>query len=322
VTEKISMLVQVYLYKLRSQKQKQLGVTARSLVANRDIDNKEATPFYHYLDTPPGAALCFLAHITVQGVLIALTTDISPLDLEPCNIKGMFPGTTQVARSIGLPLLIATIAYGLMNLKVLVVFIFNYIFWLMLTNAFVVLSLWAAISLVLKLVITHDVWLTTHFVKLTFLVIISCNVFVDCVLPMLYYEFLYKPRSVVTENIRSTFDITKNQPFSMDKLADFASTELETESILLYHTIKALKEQRSNVLQSDFKACERLATFIFENYIQGKWKTLEWYQLCYITEKVTKPLDLMEKKSILDSLEIGVTENIVLPMYARMISKT
>jgi hypothetical protein len=321
VTEKVSMLVQVYLYKLRSQNQNQLGVTARSLVENRDIDGKKATPFYHFLDTLPGAALCFLAHTIVHGVLIALTTDISPLDLEPCNIKGMFPGTTQVARSVGLPILIATIAYGLMNLKVLIVFIFNYIFWLMLTNVFVVLTLWTSFALVLKLVTNHD-WISTHLVKVTFLAIISSNIFIDCVLPVLYYHFFYKPRSVVTQHTRATFDITKHQPFSMDRLTDFASTELEAESILLYHTIKALKEQRSNVLQSDFKACERLATFIFENYIQGKWKTLEWYQLCYITEKVTKPLELMEKKSILDSLEIGVTENIILPMYARMLSKT
>jgi hypothetical protein len=316
-TEKIVMLVQLFLYKLRAQKNKKLSASIASVIANKDIDTREATPFYHLFDTLPGAVILFTLHLLPHVVGLLSFTEISWTDPEPCNTKNHFPGVSQVAMSVGVPTLISVLIYGVINSASAVVFIFQITFWVMMTNIFVVLSLWMSILYMLKLLNVQDIWIR-NFNFVSFSLFIGMNIFIDCVLPVIYYHLFYKPKSQVTRETKALFILAEKQPFSLEKLTEFASTELESESVLLYHVVKALKAQRADVLNSDFKSSERLATFIFTNYIQGGWKTLSWYDLAHITKEVKSPLELLENETIIDDLEIGVRENIILPMFARM----
>ncbi len=318
-TEKLTMLVQLYLYKLKAQRNKKLGVCVSSVMANKDIDVKSVRPFYHFLDTLPGAIVSFLLYFVVHLISFALFSEASISDLDICNTKGyQFPGAGRAAYGVGVPLLMSAIVFGFMNPAALMVFNFQLTFWLMLTTTLVVAILWVTTIAVLTLLNNRNSWLGVNFSYVSFVLFIGAAIFVDCIIPIIYYHLFYKRRSKVSDDIRAKFMVAEQQPFSMDKLTDFASNELETESVLLYQVIRAIKSQRSNILNSNFGASERLAKFLIDNYIKGGWKTLEWYELSYITKDITSPLDLLEKETSIDELEIGVRERIILPMYARM----
>jgi type IV secretory pathway TrbD component len=287
-----------------------------------DIEESADTkPFKHFLNSALGGIFVILTPLLIHSVIIYFYTDIGITEFAPCNLKDGYPGQGEIGFTSGIIIISTSIIYLLQNRAVMSIILFQLEFWLIITNTFVLLVMWFATFVVLKVVASSDPWFTTNFAYISFVVLIATNVFIECVLPLLYYLFRFKPRSAVTDEIRAKFSLCHKQAKALEKLVDHASTELETESILLYQAIRTLRSNRANVLSSNFESCLRLATLIFEKYIQGEYKTLKWYDLRYITSRVSKPIELLEKESVLEELETAVREKIVLPMYARMEAK-
>jgi hypothetical protein len=141
-------------------------------------------------------------------------------------------------------------------------------------------------------------------INLTLLVIaLSTNIVILCAVPAYYYYQVYKPNSVVTEEIRTQYRVAEKQPFAMKQLFDHAGKELETESILFYELVSVVLKLRANVLDNNFEKCEKLVNVMFNKYVNGDSKVLQWYDMNTIVSKITAPIDLLEQESVLKQLQ-------------------
>jgi hypothetical protein len=131
------------------------------------------------------------------------------------------------------------------------------------------------------------------------------------------YNRYYVEQSKFDDDIREQFLVAEKQPFAMAKLAEFAGTELETDSVVLYQAVRSLLELR-NSTKDTFESCDRLAKLIFNNYISGTRNTLYYYDMQSIVKNVKSPIELLEREAVIVQLNTQIIEHIMLPMFARM----
>jgi hypothetical protein len=89
----------------------------------------------------------------------------------------------------------------------------------------------------------------------------------------------------------------------MKQLFDNAGKELETEPILFYELVSVVLKLRANVQDNNFEICEKHANVIFNKYVNGDSKVLQWYDMNTIVSKITAPIDLLEQESVLKQLQ-------------------
>ncbi len=191
----------------------------------------------------------------------------------------------------------------------------------MTANALFMLAIFCALLLLSKIESTANEWLSLvvdNYSVSALVLLITLNIFVLCVIPAIY-NAIYSKRSIVTDEVRSKFDLAEKQPFAMQQLLEYAGKELETESLLLYQLVRSIRKLRANVLDNKFEASLALAKILLDKYVHEGWNTLLWYDMQGLLGGIQTPIQLLEKDSILELLEIRCRDKIVLPMFARML---
>ncbi len=191
----------------------------------------------------------------------------------------------------------------------------------MTANALFMLAIFCALLLLSKIESTANEWLSLvvdNYSVSALVLLITLNVFVLCVIPTIY-NAIYSKRSIVTDEVRSKFNLAEKQPFAMQQLLEYAGKELETESLLLYQLVRSIRKLRANILDNKFDASLALAKIILDKYVHEGWNTLLWYDMQGLLGGIQTPIQLLEKESILELLEIRCRDKIVLPMFARML---
>jgi hypothetical protein len=192
---------------------------------------------------------------------------------------------------------------------------------MMTANALFMLAIFCALLLLSKIESTANEWLSLvvdNYSVSALVLLITLNIFVLCVIPAIY-NAIYSKRSIVTDEVRSKFDLAEKQPFAMQQLLEYAGKELETESLLLYQLVRSIRKLRANVLDNKFEASLALAKILLDKYVHEGWNTLLWYDMQGLLGGIQTPIQLLEKDSILELLEIRCRDKIVLPMFARML---
>jgi hypothetical protein len=270
----------------------------------------------HFLESFVGSLLLVACIIPIGAVLVYTFTDLQFGDMDACYNRGGYPKMSEIGLSVGLTAIASNVANNMQHQKAYHVFNYLIEFWMLLANSIIMMCVHFMMLLVTK--ITPMAIMRENITS--FVIIITINITLICGLPMYYYYFYYNKRSQVTDVTRSKFSIAEKQPFAMEQLIEFAGKELETDSILLYLLVTAIIKLRSNHLDSEFQNCEKLATVMFEKYIQGSVKTLTWYDMHHIVSEITSPIQLLEKEAVLKQLQETTRERIVLPMFARMLT--
>jgi hypothetical protein len=163
--------------------------------------------------------------------------------------------------------------------------------------------------------------LEEHAISTSFLLICTINMFARCMIPTIYHEFVFKQQSKLTDIIREQFEVAEKQPFSMNKLVEQVSSELEMDSLLLYEVVRTILKLRKST-NDTFERSELLSKFVIDNYVHGTRKTLDYYGLRSIVDGVNTPIELLEREAtVLRNLKVHSRERIVLPMFARMVKQ-
>jgi uncharacterized membrane protein len=301
----------------KAQEEKNFAKIVASILSHNDI-SKNTLGKKNFWDSKTGALVSVICYYAAGAVTIFLFTDIPITNLSPCNFrKSGYPNVSECGMSISLISFTVPIVYFAQNYGSLGVFSFRLEAWMKNGNT----AIGIAIAVVLYMTVGYhsDALLKEHIPLISFMVTITLNICTRCAVPALYYVFYYKQRSVVDEKIRKQFKVAENQPFSMRKLVDHAGTELETDSIVLYYAIKQIIQLRKST-KDTFRECEQLATLVFDNYVIGNRKTLDYYGLRDIVKNVKSPIELIEREvTVLVDLDYSIQEQIILPMFARMV---
>ncbi len=280
-------------------------------------------PSKHVLDSIMGGVIIFFATFATGAILITLFTDLNVTDLQGCNTMHGYPKTAEIAFSFGITLIATILTFSYYNPEASNIFCIRTESWLCVLSAFVTVAyLGAFYGTKNILLLAGDnaivLLIEEHLTFLSLMIKYTVNIVIRCMLPLVYYKFIYTRRSVVNEETRAKFIIAKQQSFAMKKLVEHARSELETESIVLYQAVRSIRNLRQSTTDT-FADCERLARMIWENYIQGDRKTLDFYDIRGVVSGIQSPIELLEKEgTVLVTLENEILEKIILPMYARM----
>ncbi len=312
---KITTLAQLYIFKKKIQREKKLEKSIESgTLSTAPISND------HWLDTLSGAILLFCGIFGLGLTCIYMFTDI-PLESSACNMYRGYPGVSQLGVTITLITITALVVYTIQNYHVTTVSYFKFEVWLVAFNALFMIFFLLLLRGVQKVMLRDgnkflEELLEENGIFTALMLSITIFIFVRCFLPMMYH-LNFKYESIVTDKIRELFIIAEKQPFAMKKLTEYAGTELETESVLLYYAVRTLLEHRTSVKDS-FVQSESVAKVIVDHYICGSRKTLDYYGLRSIVRDIKTPVELIEKeKTVLVELEAQIRERIMLPMFAR-----
>jgi hypothetical protein len=311
----------MWLCKSQFEQEKKLAVLVDSVTTHGDITAQEKAPNMVFLKSFYGSLVAMLLWYSAGVFGVYFFTDIKINDPDACNLMQGYPKISEVGFGIWATSTSTDIIYSIQNPQTLIPFSYQLEFWLVIANTFVVFSITFGLWLLAKMT-SFTLWTEMGMNNHTctfFVAMIVTNMVVICFLPAVYSFFIYDKRSTVTDETRAKFMLARSQPFAITKLAEFAHDELETESVLLYQIIRAIRKNQVNVLDNKFDCNLRLANIIYEKYIQKEWKTLVWYDLHKIVAGVKSPMELLEKDSILEDLEKQVQNSIILPMFARML---
>jgi hypothetical protein len=311
----------MWLFKSQFEHEKMLGVLVDSVTTHNDITPQEKLTNKNFFNSFGGSLLIMSLWLSCGALCLHVFTDINIHDPDACNLMQGFPKVSEVGFSLWAITTATNIIYSLQNPQTLVPFSFQLEFWLITANTLILASIGISIW-VLANMMSFTLWtemgMNDHSCSIIVSVIVT-NIILICFVPALYSFFVYDKRSVVTDETRAKFMLAKLQPFAISRLAEFAHDEMETDSVLLYQTIRAICKNQANVLDNKFDCNIRLANLIYEKYIQKEWKTLVWYDLEKLVVDVKSAQDLLEKDSLLEGLEKEVQKKIILPMFARMI---
>ncbi len=260
----------------------------------------------HPLESLLGAICSFSIHALIGFVLLNTFADVPFNDPESCNKLHSYPEVSEIGFSLDIILIVTNILLYVQNPQVLHVFNYFIDFWLLLSNTILTLPIGVVLLILSKTesVANQSPLFFGDNINLTLLVIaLSTNIVILCAVPAYYYYQVYKPNSVVTEEIRTQYRVAEKQPFAMKQLFDHAGKELETESILFYELVSVVLKLRANVLDNNFEKCEKLVNVMFNKYVNGDSKVLQWYDMNTIVSKITAPIDLLEQESVLKQLQ-------------------
>jgi hypothetical protein len=311
------------IFKWKIQNQKKLAKVSNYIVENNDVTEGTVVAHKYMLDSALGSILVMCGYFGFGAATVFFLTDIPVGDFSPCNLAEGYPVAAESGLAISLISLTCMVAYSMQNYFALGVFSFRVEVWLQVANVLMSSSIVSVYFLTVQnLDKTTGELLQDHVTLITFMGIITLNMCTRCIIPALYYKYYYKQRSIVDDKIREQFAIAEKQPFSMKKLIDHAGKELEIDSLVLYNTIRCIIEQRKGT-EDTFHRCERLATLVFDNFIRGEQKTLDFYGLRNLVNGVKSSIELLEKEvTVLTELHNSIRERIILPMFARMVRQS
>ncbi len=309
----------MFLYKKRQKYEQKLATATMNLQTFKQVPDMK--PFYHFLNTAAGGPTPVIAYWLIHCICIFLLLDIPITDLDSCNLNNGYPGIVEMGHTSILTLMGIDIAYAIQNSSIMQIFMFQIEFWLLIMSLFTTIALWGSFVFIARYSFSKQ-WLMMNTSTSTFIVLIWLNISIECVLPCLYYWLKYTPRSIVTDDVRSQFDLASKQPFAMEKIVEQSKSELETESVLLYVVVRNLRALRANPLENNFSKCMQLSELLYHRFIRSEWKTLRWYGLSDIVQDIGDPLQLLEKDALLENLENQICEKVILPLFARMLAQT
>ncbi len=279
----------------------------------------------HALSTLKGAFFVACGFLTLGAVGIYGFTDISFTEWDSCNTGLGYPKVPQVGLVIGISVITIIIGYILQNPEIMRITCLRAEVWLSICNSLINVVFMTSLYRVLLFLESRDKHamelLEEHAISTSFLLICTINMFARCMIPTIYHEFVFKQQSKLTDIIREQFEVAEKQPFSMNKLVEQVSSELEMDSLLLYEVVRTILKLRKST-NDTFERSELLSKFVIDNYVHGTRKTLDYYGLRSIVDGVNTPIELLEREAtVLRNLKVHSRERIVLPMFARMVKQ-
>ncbi len=308
--------IQLIIFKTKIKQEKKLAKIVSTISALDDTKETEITNPKHMLDSLFGAILVACACLGLGALSVALFTDIPFTDLSACNTIRGYPNTPECGFGITIAAYTLLITYAIFNYKTIRIISVQIEFWLHVLTIFITVSLMSCYGVMLTVGNALGIVIQVNVTYVSFIIIFFYNVSVRCLLPTLYNRY-YVEQSKFDDDIREQFFVAEKQPFAMEKLAEFAGTELETDSVVLYQAVRSLLELR-NSTKDTFESCDRLAKLIFNNYISGTRNTLYYYDMQSIVKNVKSPIELLEREAVIVQLNTQIIERIMLPMFARM----
>ncbi len=309
------------IFKSKIEDEKKLSKVVHALVAD-NVPHVDIKARRHWLDSKLGAAVFAVGHIAIGLTIVFFLTDIPFTEFEACNwLPEGYPGVSEYGFVVMFTITTIMVSYAMYHPETLTVMCIQIEFLSIVLSTIIGIALFAIYVTVYTVDKSQGVLITGKIVFILFEFIFAYNVCVRCLVPTLYNVFFYKPNSVVDEDIRDQFSIVERQQHVLKKLMEQATSELEMESLLLYCLVKSMIDLRKST-SGPFERCERLAAMVYDNYISSSRtrKTLDTYHMRHLVEKVTSPLELLEKEvSVLAELDSQVRERIILPLYARML---
>jgi hypothetical protein len=323
VSTNIDTNIQLYIFKHKIRSEKLLAKTIATLPSLKEtsLDITAPPPF---MDSLLGAILVACSYLLEGTLAMLIFSDIPITSFEGCKLLYGYPNTPEIGFGIIIIIFTLMITYILQNPETGRVFYLDVEVWLSIGNTlFMLLFLFASHYAKMFLMGAGNQFvvdfLETYVIQTAYSTIFTYNVVVRFVVPTLYHELVYRKNSIVDETVREQFALVQKQPFAMKKLIEYAGTELETDSVLLYQVVRSIIDLRESTHDA-FAQCERLAKLIVDNYIRGRRTTLHVYGLRYIVKDIKTPTELIEKEfTVLVELNKNIQEKIILPMFARMV---
>jgi hypothetical protein len=312
------------IYKAKIKGEKAMAKLVNATVDSLGTSSLETVSPRHMLDSLSGALLVAFGFLLLGFSSIYIFTNVPFTNFDSCNNKYGFPGVSRCGVAIGYSIITALFMYALQNPETVRVTCIKAEVWLAVGNSVFTLSF-------LLIMEQAMMWLSLHNNELlaellhdnithtSFMLVFTVNVLARIGIPTLYHELVFKKQSIVTDKIRQQFMSAVKQPYELKQLVDYAGSELETDSILLYQAVRSILQLRRSTTNS-FNSCERLSNFVFENYIVGSRKTLDHYGIRSVVKNIKSPIELLEKETtVLAELNTQILERIMLPMFARMV---